>query len=35
MQFVTDKVTYRKDKLAQPIVDEPKKLPDLSSVLLR
>ena len=30
MQFVTDTVTFKKEKLAQPIVDDPKKLPDLS-----
>ncbi len=34
MQFVTDSVTYKKEKLAQPIVDEPKKLPSLSKIVL-
>jgi HD-GYP domain-containing protein (c-di-GMP phosphodiesterase class II) len=34
MQFVTDTVTFKKEKLAQPIVDEPKKKPSLSSINL-
>ncbi len=34
MQFVTDTVTYKKEKLAQPIVDEPKKLPDISKIAI-
>jgi HD-GYP domain-containing protein (c-di-GMP phosphodiesterase class II) len=34
MQFVTDSVTFKKEKLAQPIVDEPKKLPSLSKIAI-
>lgn len=33
MQFVTDAVTFKKEKMAQPIVDEPKKLPSLSKII--
>lgn len=34
MQFVTDSASFKKVKLAQPIVDEMKKLPDLSKIRL-
>jgi HD-GYP domain-containing protein (c-di-GMP phosphodiesterase class II) len=34
MQFVSDTVSFKKEKLAQPIVDDAKKLPSLSKLAL-
>ncbi len=35
MQFVNDTQTYQKNKLAQPIVDEPKKLPKIAIPVIK